>query len=127
MDKEMLDKAEEALKVVADKLGVATTEFWPAFIRKQILDCVTTVIWCAIWLGITAIYAKGFLAWPDTPNIGPYDVDLAKWFMRGVGVIMCIGALFNVAGVIDQIKYVFNAKYWALRDVVNTFGLRIKK
>lgn len=127
MDKEAIEKAEQAMKYLAEKLGVATTEFWPTFIRKQLLDAVTTVIWCALWVGITAIYAKDFLAWPATVGIEHYDLDFAKWFMRAVGVVLCIGSLINIAEVIHQIEYVFNLKYWALKDFVKTFGLRLKK
>lgn len=125
MNEQIIQKAEQSLKFLAEKLGVATTEFWPTFIRKQVLDAVTTVIWCGLWLTAAAIFVPICFHWPPytvTPDGRPQDSELLMLIMRWLGAGICLGCVVNVYSVVDQIRYVFNLKYWALKDFLETLG-----
>lgn len=43
--------------------------------------------------------------------------------MRIIGGVMCLATLYSISSAIDQIKYLGNLKYWALRDAMKTFGI----
>jgi hypothetical protein len=122
MNEEALKKAEEALKFLATKLGVATTEFWPTFIRKQILDGVVVAVWLGITITASAVLLPICFHWPEATNLDRYDLDVGWWFSRVLGVILSLITLNTIHDAIEQIKYLGNLKYWALQDFAQTIG-----
>ena len=126
MDDKALELAEKTFKAIADKMGIATTEFWPSFIKKQVLEVLVTFLWTCVLITLTAIFAPMCFYWPESSYVDEYFFDVLRWFMRLVGFILCIVTLGSIWESIQQIKYIFNPKYWAFQDVINTLSKLIK-
>ena len=122
MNDEALKKAEEALRFLAEKLGVATTAFWPTFIRKHVLDAVVVAVWLGITITASILLLPICFRWPAAENLGSYDIDVGWWFARVLGVILSLITLNTIHDAIEQIKYLGNLKYWALKDFTATIG-----
>ena len=114
---------EKIINLVESKLGVAVNTFWPSFIKKHILNAVVTFIWLIIWSTLTITYAGTCFHWPQAQGLENYDIDFVRIFMRVVGCFMCLATLYSISSAINQIKYLGNLKYWALRDAMKTFGI----
>lgn len=122
MNDKMIEKAEEAIRALADKMGIATKEFWPTFIRNQQLDAVVCFIWLAIWAYVAINLVPMCLTWPATADLERYDFDGLRWFMRFLGCAIILATTGAVFCSLEQIKYLGNLKYWALKDFLATLG-----
>lgn len=117
-----LKQAEDALLFLAQKLGVVTTEFWPTFIRKHVLDAVVVAVWLGITITASVVLLPICFHWPAAENLGSYDIDVGWWFARVLGVILSLITLNTIHDAIEQIKYLGNLKYWALKDFTATIS-----
>ena len=118
--KMIVDKAEQAIKILAEKMGMANQEFWPTFIRKQILDAVPIFIWLIIWGGVAMWLLPICFSWPRTENVDQYDIDGLYWGMRSIGLVVCGFVIGHLYSAIDQLKFLLNLRYWAFKDYMET-------
>lgn len=118
-NKELINKAEETLKYLANKMETGVDSFWPAFVRQQYIDATTTFLWCILVNSCFACVIPMMLQWKLNFSFRSDD-DAIFVLIRIVAGMMCMYGMYLVWCCVDAIGHVLNPRYWAVKDFVGS-------
>ena len=115
------EKLSEAVKVMAEKLGVAVEKLYPILIRQAYVEGYISLAW--VIFGILGIMICGYLFWKSFKSLttdNNVNDDDARVFVLSISafiVIVSIAAVIINIG--NAIRALANPEWYAIKMILN--------
>jgi len=100
----LVDKIDNAVQILAQKLGLATDHFYPIIVQQQVIEAITYIALIIPFIWLTHITKKLF--------------DETKGDERfGYAVLFCVGGVSIAAILAVNLPQLLNPEYYALMEI----------
>lgn len=116
MEKETVDLVMAKLDAVAIKIGTTAEQVWSWLIRQQYIDA----FWC---FGLLVFFSLGgYMSYRFNKEVEWEDWDYKITSKQVTGIVIAALSIIGIVGsfisFLTEFPDVFNAEYWALKDLL---------
>lgn len=119
MTNEMQTKIVEVIDALALQLGVAKEFVWEVLKTQQYV-CAIQLLIVTLMLGTTAAIMYRIMRRGFANEFDSYDENFTAQIFGVIGTVLCTA--FGTAALMSGIGRLVNPAYYALREVLRTFG-----
>lgn len=114
MEKEIINSVLAKLDALAVKMGMTVKQIWPWLVKQQYVDAFYSLI---LFLSFSLF---GYISYYFIKRVKwSFDFTSAQGIGIALGIVSGVGIISSLFYFLGQFPDIFNAEYWALKDLLD--------